>query len=385
MGSWGPVLGRHWKREQLQRFVSPIEYQANAKLKAALLLTSTKYTMRMSTIDNKAEVDAMDKVKYLNPWKAADQFRERRNARGMGAILTNYLVIFGSICISTVTEYLNRMYPYSVISSLIAGMVRLAAMIVIASRFRAFENLVHEASHGNLFQDRNLHQHLEFLYAFPVLRLLNDYRASHMIHHRFLGDSKQDPDVIRIHKLGLDKLPQRPLLLLFGLPASGYLQYENLVTIFWDFCSSKTSWLSKTFYVITTTWLVSVTRSWNTFTMYYLIPLFIILPVLRFWAEAAEHVGLNMVSSLGHSRTNIGFWHRWLIHPHNDGYHTIHHVHSQVPFYQLPKAHNFLMLNASEYRRTTTISHSLSETFQQMVSNPTITSKSDYLSKQEIY
>ncbi|KAJ7819226.1 hypothetical protein B0H13DRAFT_2378493 [Mycena leptocephala] len=50
--------------------------------------------------------------------------------------------------------------------------------LVISSRLRAFEHMVHEASHNNLFTLARAHEWFEFTYAFPVFRTL------HVEHHK---------------------------------------------------------------------------------------------------------------------------------------------------------------------------------------------------------
>ncbi|KAJ3154579.1 hypothetical protein HDU89_007817 [Geranomyces variabilis] len=231
---------------------------------------------------------------------------------------------------------------------------------------RAFENLVHEASHYNLFTSPRAHEILEFLYAFPVFRLLQDYRRSHQIHHKHLGDPTRDPDVIRIKEIGLDHLPDRFGWLLFGLPATGYLTYEYLTTTFAEFWTTASSKGSKIAYWTIVLAAVSATHAAAYFTLYYLVPLFIILPVTRYWAEASEHAALDLTGDFGNSRSNIGLAHLWFMHPHNDGYHAVHHLDARVPFHALPIAHEQLMQENAEFKAKAVVSRGFVQTFKQM-------------------
>lgn len=56
------------------------------------------------------------------------------------------------------------------------------------------------------------------------------------------------------------------------------------------------------------------------------------------------------------------------MHPHNDGYHAVHHLHAQVPFHQLPRAHEALMSENDAFRTKTVVSTGFAETFRQMTS-----------------
>ena len=297
-------------------------------------------------------------------------FRSRDQYQTLIAVISNYGIIAAAVAIS---ESTNRA-PW--IHTAGSQVVYLLAVAVIASRMRAFENLVHEASHNNLFATASWHQRLELLYAFPVFRIVQDYRQSHVIHHQHLGDPEKDPDVRRLHDLGLQNLPDRPYWYLFGLPMTGFLTYEYLTTTFREFWASSTSRVSKTLFWATIMLVLTYNGLLDQFLKYYLVPFFVILPVTRYWAETAEHLGLDLRGSFGNSRTNIGFIHRWYLNPHNDGYHAVHHLNSQVPFHQLPDAHRHLMEKSEQFRQKTVISHSFQETCSQMIANRMVTKDS---------
>jgi len=295
----------------------------------------------------------------------ASKYRQRDSSKTWLAILADYVVIACSISISRLA------YNSSSIPTTVAILAHACAYLLIASRLRGFENLLHEASHGNLFSNVREHDQYQFLYAFPVWRTLEDYRSSHMRHHHKLGDPKDDPDVQRIQYLGLDHISERPVWYLVGLPLTGFLTLEYLLTVVWEFITSPASRFSKIIYCLSLSLLVYSTNSFSILLNYYLVPLLLVLPTTRYWAEAAEHVGTDMTVSFGSSRNNIGFWQQWLLHPHNDGFHALHHLHSQVPFYLLPDAHERLMEEVGEYKSKTVNSTGVLETFRQMTINPT--------------
>ncbi|KAL8899963.1 MAG: hypothetical protein Q9207_005924 [Kuettlingeria erythrocarpa] len=265
----------------------------------------------------------------------------------------------------------------SFISPALARLVYVLSTLLIASRLRALENLVHEASHNNLFPSTPLHERLQFLYAYPVFRLVQDYRRSHLIHHKHLGDRSKDPDIIRLYGLGLDNLPDKPFWYLCGLPMTGYLTYEYLTTTFWEFWASSSSRASKTVFWMLISVAVANMHACQNFAYYYLVPFFIILPVTRYWAEVSEHLGLDLQGDFGGSRTNVGFLHRWYLNPHNDGYHAVHHLCSQVPFYLLPQAHASLVNGSDQFARWSAISHGVWETIRQMKESETILKGAD--------
>ena len=296
----------------------------------------------------------------------ANKYRVRDGRKASVAIANNYLV--SASCIAIV-EWASGASQMPVIGS---KALYLLSICIIASRMRAMENLVHEASHNNLFVSAPLHQRFQFLYAFPVLRILEDYRRSHIVHHKHLGDPQKDPDAVRLHNLGLDRLPERPVWYLLGLPMTGYLTYEHLATTFRDFWGSPSSRWRKSVFWIAVVLAVWWTATFQQFAYYYLIPLLAVLPVTRYWAEAAEHLGLDLRREFGSSRTNVGFLHLWYMNPHNDGYHAVHHLCSQIPFHLLPEAHRHLMKASNEFATKSAVSYGVLETARQIATKKTI-------------
>ncbi|KAL8941032.1 MAG: hypothetical protein Q9216_002478 [Gyalolechia sp. 2 TL-2023] len=295
----------------------------------------------------------------------ARPYRQRDTSKALKAISSNYIVI--AVCVALSKSALGSL----ILSAWITWLLYLSAVLVIASRLRAFENLVHEASHNNLFPSATLHLRLQFLYAFPVFRIVEDYRRSHLIHHKHLGDANKDPDIIRFFSLGLDRLPERPLWYFFGLPMTGFLTYEYLTTTFWEFWESASQRSAKIIFWASLGLGLAYTGACWDFVHYYLVPFLVILPVTRYWAELSEHLGLDMRGEYGGSRTNIGLLHQWYFNPHNDGYHAVHHLCSQVPFYLLPQAHSALEKGSEDFANRSAISNGVMETLRQMMAKKT--------------
>jgi fatty acid desaturase len=166
--------------------------------------------------------------------------------------------------------------------------------------------------------------------------------------------------------------PRRYWWFVFGLPLTGWFHYEYLSTLFLEFWTSPTSYPSKVIYwsVVLTT--VQLYGKWPGFAMYYIVPVFGILPVTRWWAELGEHLGLDMTGNFGNSRTNDGFWQRWWIYPLNDGLHAAHHLNSQVPCYRLRRVHKELLTEIAEFRTKNQFSNGVLETFRQIIAAPTV-------------
>lgn len=287
--------------------------------------------------------------------RLAKDFHERSNVRGLTCVASDWLII--SLCASSylLIDHLGFWF----------WLLYLLCATIIASRLRGLENLVHEASHYNLFSTRYLNDRLEILFAIPVFRLVKDYRASHTVHHRYLGDVTIDPDIQRYEKLGINALPNNYWWILFIRPLTGYMMIEYLQTTLTSFWISPTSRLAKSAFWLTFVLLVAVSGSWSFILLYWVVPFFVILPITRFWAEAAEHSALDLNIEVASSRNNIGLLHRWLLHPHNDGFHEVHHLYPSIPWYRLADA-NVSLMDDSYFQQYCIESHSVLTTFSQM-------------------
>ncbi|KAJ7277975.1 fatty acid desaturase-domain-containing protein [Mycena rebaudengoi] len=293
----------------------------------------------------------------------SNRHKGRNNLWSALAILNNYAVIAGCTVLS---EYA---YAYPSLTLLERRVIYTLMVLIIASRMRGFEVFVHEASHNNLFTSPAAHEWFEFTFAFPA------YRTTHLDHHRYLGDPVRDADAVRMQWYGFDGKPMstwRTSWLLFGLPLTGWLQYEYITTSFLEFWTDSAAFPAKFTYWAFTLGAVHAFHVWRQFGWYFLVPSLGILPITRWWAEMSEHVGMDMRGNFGNSRTNDGFWQRWWIHPLNDGLHAVHHLNAQVPFYRLRDAHMELMTENKAFREKNVIAHGIWDTFLQIYQRPTL-------------
>ncbi|MCY9530065.1 MULTISPECIES: fatty acid desaturase family protein [Paenibacillus] len=276
--------------------------------------------------------------------KKVQKLQKRNNWYNFFAISYDWLIIAGGI-------YLAKAYP--------SWWMYLISLCLIGSRMRAFDNLMHEASHILLFENRNLNKWMAcFFVAFPVFTSYTTYCKSHYMHHKHLWDPEYDPDTKRYALIGLDK-PQdsikqflirhilKPLTLthvpkyIYGTIRVNILSKEE----------PRSEKLAKSIY-----WLTIIASSisfgfWKELLLFWFVPLLTTFQIFRYWAEMAEHSGLKTDNELYASRNTFGNpIERFLIHPHHDNFHLVHHLFPAVPHYNLKKAHIMLMED-EEYRK----------------------------------
>lgn len=227
----------------------------------------------------------------------------------------------------------------------------LISIIIIGSRMRGLDIMMHESSHHMLFKNRKLNKWITcFFAAYPIMISYHAYCKSHMTHHKYLW-SEIDPDNIRYRLVGLDQPPKSKLQFflrhclkpIFLIHVPRYLVGMIKVTAY-----SKEEPL---FDVIVRNiyWGTIITCSiifgfWQELILFWLVPFLTTLQILKYWAEMAEHAGLESDQELFATRNSFGNWfERVLIHPHQNSYHLVHHLFPAIPHYNIKKAHLILM------------------------------------------
>jgi len=266
------------------------------------------------------------------------------NWRNFCCILLDYGMIAGSIAASII---LQDMFMY------------LVAVIIIGSRMRALENLMHESVHGMLFLWKRTNYFAGLiLCALPIGRSVYAYTQAHALHHIYLGDAEQDPDARRYRKIGIDdhlcgrgRLLMQFLRVILLWDTWAYLKHTFSVCIELEDTPLKESVTRVLFYMA-----VGIAAYWFDMgiycLLYWVVPFFTTYQIIRFFAEIAEHSGLcDEASEVLRTRNNvISPVCRFLIYPHGGAYHLAHHLFPDVPHHNLSKCHKLLM-GWDEYAR----------------------------------
>ena len=222
----------------------------------------------------------------------------------------------------------------------LAWALSLVAVVVMGRCGRALECMVHEASHRNWQRQGRWNDLLaNVLAGFPTASRVGEYRRSHMVHHARLG-SADDPDIQRYEKFDLEAMTGLGgLELVRGvvrrLPAYNWSWYTTIGT------SAVTLLLGCAWYgvVVGGVSLVGGLSFGLLVWAHMLVAFGLVLPVIRMLGEAGEHRYLAGDTAFNATISNLGWAHRWIIHPHGDGHHSLHHLWSSVPHHQIAKMH----------------------------------------------
>lgn len=237
------------------------------------------------------------------------------------------------------------LFSYRHLAPLIAALVHAAALVVTARCQRGLENLAHEGSHYNWTRRRRLNDLLaDALVAVPVASRVKSYRAGHALHHGRFGTG-DDPDLQRYARLSLEELdrsnlPAFVVAVARRLPAYTTSWWRSVGTA-WHTAVGGVLW--HVCVVMVPVWIAMGPEASIFVSGTWMAAFCLVLPALRLIAESNEHVYSESVTVFDATVTNLGMCNRLVIHPHNDGFHTVHHLWPRVPHHQLAKLHAALL------------------------------------------
>jgi fatty acid desaturase len=248
-------------------------------------------------------------------------------------------------CLSVAVLALAATWALHVLPVAVAIILCVLSVVIIGRQLRGLENLVHEASHFNWSRNhRRVNDILGCLLAgLPTGAKIAAYRTNHLLHHGRFGTG-DDPDLVRYRQLNAEAMRRTSVRsfawdVLIRLPKYqlGWLQaIKSSPLIF----SAPFVWCAAiitvpAFFMLGTRGAIEASAIW-------LIAYLIALPVIRFVGEASEHIYSTTRTVFDATISNLGFVQRLVIHPHNDGYHTVHHMWPGVPHHQLRRLHEQL-------------------------------------------
>lgn len=255
------------------------------------------------------------------------------------AMVFNWLIIIAVVYLQY-TLSIWWLYPVSV--------------IIIGARMHALAVLMHDATHFRFMKNRKWNDLTSnLLIMYPLFTSIEKYRANHLKHHQHLN-TMDDPDwVAKLTKRAFHFPKTKAAFLLTVV--SYLVLYQGILDALWFMkrysgpkvktnTKSGNKSLSILFYLVLFA-LLTVLNLWTVYLLFWVVPYLTTFFMFQYIRSVAEHFGeLAYEDDLSSSRTvKTSLLEKFLIAPHQVGYHLEHHLYPGVPFYHLPKLHDLLM------------------------------------------
>ena len=242
----------------------------------------------------------------------------------------------------------------------------LLAVIVIGSRQFALSVLAHDAAHNLLFSNDNLNDFAaQWFCAFPIFSDNRPYRPYHLAHHRFT-ETDNDPDISLSAPFPITKASFRRKVFRDLTGRTGFKRYSiALKSIFSSQDENTIGRVKKILdkisgFLITNIILliiISYLSHWSLYFLLWWIPAFTYYSLIVRIRNIAEHSVTPGETNLNNTRTTkASLLIRYLMVPHRVNFHLEHHLFTNCPWYNLPKAHE--MLNKASIKDSLCIENS---------------------------
>lgn len=230
----------------------------------------------------------------------------------------------------------------------------LVGMIAIAAVQHRFSGLGHDASHYVLFKNPLANELAsDLLCMFPIVAMTQQFRATHLGHHRFVNDPELDPDAKRLNEPFPVDWPLSKigfwLRFVFGAAWPPYLlgylwgqaknanfvagpPMRNVYGVGAGRAMRAVYWLG----VLT---LVYFTGTRAILVWFWFVPLITFYPFLMQLREIAHHSNAPDDGDLTNSRTfDVNPLLKASVFPYGQDFHITHHLFSMLPHYRMAEA-----------------------------------------------
>ena len=228
------------------------------------------------------------------------------------------------------------------------------AVLIIGARMHALAILMHDATHFRFLKNRKWNDIItNYSCMYLIFTSIEKYRQNHLNHHRNLN-TEEDPDWVA--KIGKREFIFPKTKAEFMVTLCSYLVlYQGISDALWFLkrfgnikekkSAQRENKIAKTVFYFLLFGGLTFFGIWKYFLLFWIIPYLSTFFMFQYIRSVAEHFGeLEYDDDLTSSRTVVtNAFERFLIAPHNVGYHLEHHLYPAVPFYNLPKLHRLLM------------------------------------------
>ncbi|RCJ22969.1 fatty acid desaturase [Nostoc minutum NIES-26] len=279
------------------------------------------------------KTDKQQKARQILPIQELSVLNDRCNRKGL-VHLTGHLTIIGCSGYLWATNFSN-------------WSLAIPALVIYGFSLATMFAPMHEGIHRTPFANNRLNDIVAWCAGLLSFYNSTFYRHYHKWHHLYTRVPGKDPELTDLTPSNLSEY----LLVLSGLPwwVDKIRGHFRAILGQLDDCpfipeaaraevTRSTRW-QLTVYAAAIALSITVGQPW--FILYWLLPLFVGQPILRF-ILFGEHTGCSLDANLlTNTRVTLTLWPiRFLMW--NMPFHAVHHLYPSIPFHALPKAHQRL-------------------------------------------
>lgn len=221
----------------------------------------------------------------------------------------------------------------------------LVIIFLLATRYRALNNIVHECTHYSFCTGRKYNIIMGKIAASCIFTSYIDYKTEHMSHHRSLGDYEVDLDFQSRKKFKFEEaLSYKTIIRHIMTPILGlhFPQYLSFNMTFKDGAIYGMIKLLLIIFVAVMAYFAPLAAL-----LFLIIPFIWVFSAVNYWTDCVDHAGLlHKDDDLYKSRNFImNRFLRSIFFPRNDCYHLVHHLFPSVPAHHMERAHEILLTN----------------------------------------
>ena len=215
-----------------------------------------------------------------------------------------------------------------------------AALVLIGSRQRALGNLLHDSSHYLLCANKRINDAIAQMFlALPMLATIREYRQAHFQHHARLGDQKSDPDYFALRTFRQGKNTASLAFTRMTFDWKYWLEngFGGLLSKMMHVRMQVFSWWAGIWVFLS--WISSPIEASSFVALWFGCRLTVFHLITAF-REICDHTGLIPGGVFSYTRNVIGTpLLNQIFHPHDNGYHLVHHLVPTIPSHNLAAAH----------------------------------------------
>ena len=216
-------------------------------------------------------------------------------------------------------------------------------VMFIGTRFRGFNNIVHECSRFTFCRERKHNVTFGSICAALTLASYGDYREKHMTHHAHLGHAKKDMDLQGVRALKLQEpltwtaIFRHVLTAIVGAHLPYYFKPDLSARDGEQYRVLKLTLIAAATVFLILDPLPALILVWLPFIWAY--------SAINYWTDCIDHGGLLESGDEMETSRNLPLPKhlRAIFFPRNDCYHLVHHLFPQIPATHLHACHERLL------------------------------------------